>query len=288
MEPEITKEVLKAINLSELSFVPSFNYSLDKKYLHSKISQDSKRELIMKTFSTNIDVDEIKSIINGLTDTETRCLFFLILCYKAKIIPIIQGETASGKSFIIRLFSKMLGQKLNVYQMNQDTGLSIFTEQSILSSTLTKEDEVSFRRVFSGFEEITVIKDYFDKNFENISAENWTPQQFAELLELINDYIKENSQENKYLDKTKMDLLKDGQKKIKEICLPANRFLPSKSLISKSLEKGEWVLFDGIESAPEEISEKCSSLNGRHGKLDLYDLGINLSYIRSKKKVIIY
>ena len=55
-------------------------------------------------------------------------------------------------------------------------------------------------------------------------------------------------------------------------------------MISKSLEKGEWVLFDGIESAPEEISEKCSSLNGRHGKLDLYHLGINLSYIRSKKK----
>ena len=62
----------------------------------------------------NIDINEIKSILNGLTDTETRCLFFLILCYKTKITPIIQGETASGKSFIIRFFSKMLGQKLNV------------------------------------------------------------------------------------------------------------------------------------------------------------------------------
>jgi midasin (ATPase involved in ribosome maturation) len=132
IEPEITKEVLKAINLSELSFVPSFNYSLDKKYLYVNISEDSKSRLILKTDSTNIDVDEIKSIINGLTDTETRCLFFLILCLKSKIIPIIQGETASGKSFIIRLFSKMLGKKLNVYQMNQDTGLSIFTGQSIL------------------------------------------------------------------------------------------------------------------------------------------------------------
>ena len=206
----------------------------------------------------------------------------MILCFKSKIIPIIQGETASGKSFIIRLFSKMLGQKLNVYQMNQDTGLSIFTGQSILSSTLTKEDEVSFKKVFSGFEEIPRIKDYFISNFENVNVEKWTPQQFSELLDIINDYIKEN----KYIDNLKMNLLKDGQKKIKEICLPANRFLPSKSMIINSLEKGEWVFFDGMESAPEEISEKCSTLNGKNGKLDLYDLGVDKSYVRNKKKDI--
>jgi midasin (ATPase involved in ribosome maturation) len=149
-----------------LKFVPSFNYSLDKKYLFVKVSEDSNKELILPTYNSNIDINEIKSILNGLTDTETRCLFFLILCYKTKITPIIQGETASGKSFIIRFFSKMLGQKLNVYQMNQDTGLSIFTGQSILSSTLTKEDEVSFKKVFSGFEEIPQVKNYFVKNFE--------------------------------------------------------------------------------------------------------------------------
>ena len=168
LDPDITKEVLKSINLSELKFVPYFNYSLDKNYLYVKISEDSKRELIIKTFSSNIDVNEIKSILNGLTNTETRCLFFLILCFKAKIILIIQGETSSGKSFIIRLFSKMLGQKLNVYQMNQDTGLSIFTGQSMLNSKLTKEDEVSFKKVFSNFEEIPIIKDFFIKNFENV------------------------------------------------------------------------------------------------------------------------
>ena len=280
IEPDITKEVLRAINLSELKFVPSFNYSLDKKYLFVKISENSNKELVMQTHNQNIDVNEIKSILNGLTDTETRCLFFLILCYKTKIIPIIQGETASGKSFIIRLFSKMLGQKLNVYQMNQDTGLSIFSGQSILSSTLTKEDEISFKKVFSGFEDIPKVKEYFVKNFENVNVEKWSPQQFADLLEIINNYIKEN----KFIDTLKMNLLKDGQKKIKEICLPANRFLPAKSMVIKSLEKGEWVFFDGMESAPEEISEKCSSLNGKYGKLDLYDLGVDNSYVRHKKK----
>ena len=39
-----------------------------------------------------------------------------------------------------------------------------------------------------------------------------------------------------------------------------------------------------MESAPEEISKKCSLLNGKNGKLDLYDLGINNSYVRVTKK----
>ena len=76
IDPDITKEVLKSTNLLELKFVPLFNYSLDKKYLYDKISEDSNRELIMPTYNNNIDVNEIKSILNGLTDTETSCLFF--------------------------------------------------------------------------------------------------------------------------------------------------------------------------------------------------------------------
>ena len=276
LEPEITKEILKSINLSELNFVPSFNYSLDNKYLKVKISEDSSKELKLDTYNTNIDKDEIKSILNGLTDIQKRCLFFLILCFKTKIIPIIQGESASGKTFIIRLFSKMLGQKLNIYQMNKDTGLSIFTGQSILSPTLEKEDEISFKKVFSSFESFPKIKEYITKNFENIEVKKWTPQQFSELLEIINDYIKDSNDR----EISQLDLLKNGQKKIKEICLPANRFMPPKSFIIESLKEGGWILFDGIESAPEEISEKCSSLSGEFGKLDLYDLGINESFVR--------
>ncbi len=68
----------------------------------------------MKAFSSNNDENEIKSYINGLTDTENRCLFFLILYIKDKINLIIQGEIAIRKSFIIRLFSKISGQKLFV------------------------------------------------------------------------------------------------------------------------------------------------------------------------------
>ena len=43
-------------------------------------------------------------------------------------------------------------------------------------------------------------------------VEKWTPQQFADLLEIINDYNKNNSKDNKYIDTLKINLLKEGKK----------------------------------------------------------------------------
>ena len=53
-------------------------------------------------------------------------------------VCIIQGEIASGKSYII--FAKVLGKQLIIYQMNSDSNLSVFLNQSILSNQL-KENE---------------------------------------------------------------------------------------------------------------------------------------------------
>ena len=66
-------------------------------------------------------------------------------------VCIIQGETASGKSYVISKFAKVLGKKLIIYQMNSDSSLSIFLNQSILSNQL-KENKY--------FE----LKEKFDKN----------------------------------------------------------------------------------------------------------------------------
>ena len=40
-------------------------------------------------------------------------------------VCIIQGEIASGKSYVI--FTKVLGKKLIIYQMNSDSSSSIFS-----------------------------------------------------------------------------------------------------------------------------------------------------------------
>jgi midasin (ATPase involved in ribosome maturation) len=76
-----------------------------------------------------IKKDEIKQKLNTLNIKQKQCLLFLVLSILCKRACIIQGDTASGKTHIIRLFAEILGQKLIVYQINKETGLSLFTGQ---------------------------------------------------------------------------------------------------------------------------------------------------------------
>jgi hypothetical protein len=57
-------------------------------------------------------------------------------------VPIIQGITASGKSYSINIFSKIMGEELFAYQMNENTGISIFTGQSKIKENISKEEIV--------------------------------------------------------------------------------------------------------------------------------------------------
>ena len=59
-------------------------------------------------------------------------------------VCIIQGEIALGKSYVI--FS--LGKKLIIYQMNSDSSLSIFLNQSILSNQLKENEYLKKKKKF--------------------------------------------------------------------------------------------------------------------------------------------
>ena len=114
----------------------------------------------VKNNETNVSNINIQEELSTLTQSEKFCFIFLALSVKTmesmklnsnptnliqnnkkEIINqtklsllknigdrvcIIQGETASGKSYVISKFAKVLGKKLIIYQMNSDSSLSIF------------------------------------------------------------------------------------------------------------------------------------------------------------------
>ena len=45
---------------------------------------------------------------------------------------------------------------------------------------------------------------------------------------------------------------------------PVNRFMQDTSTFINAIKNGEWVLIDGIESAPPTVAEKLSSLCGEN------------------------
>ena len=87
------------------------------------------------------------------------------LLYNCKKTPIIQGVTDSGKSFIIKLLSEILGQELSVYQLNSNSGLSLFTGQSVMKEEFDAKEKEKLKKILK----LLKIK---DKNIEDVNSED--------------------------------------------------------------------------------------------------------------------
>jgi len=98
-----------------------------------------------------------KKLFETFTKFQKFCFIFLVCCIKAKKTPIIQGPTASGKSYLVSNFAKLLGQKTNLYQMNSNTGLSILTGQKIIKEFDNNEKE-TIRKAFKSIKNIIKYK----------------------------------------------------------------------------------------------------------------------------------
>lgn len=59
---------------------------------------------------TNEEITNLKNVFISLTSNQKSCILFLILCALTKRACIIQGETASGKSHVIRTFALLVGK----------------------------------------------------------------------------------------------------------------------------------------------------------------------------------
>jgi len=57
--------------------------------------------------------------------------------------------TASGKSFIIKLLAEVLGQDLSIYQLNSNSGISLFTGQSIIKKEFDKTEKEKLKNVLN-------------------------------------------------------------------------------------------------------------------------------------------
>ena len=148
----------KELNLNMFLFNPVISYNSDKRYLTFKSSKRIKKNQIQMEIKNpdSIKAKELINKFNSMTLSEKFCFLFLLCCIKAKKTPIIQGVTSSGKSFIIKLFAEILGQDLNIYQLNANSGISIFTGQSIMKERFDKKEKEKLKNILK----LLKIKDY--------------------------------------------------------------------------------------------------------------------------------
>lgn len=228
-------------------------------------------------YNLTIDIKEPKKIdpklckkkFDSLTLDEKYCFLFLMCCVKAKKVPIIQGETASGKSFLIKLFAEIMGQTLNIYQLNDNSGMSIFTGQSIMNEDFDKNEKEKYKEILKLFKEDEEVEKYI------------TTKYFYKF-------------EKKIEEKLKSDLLSEEEKKKYEdakntlsiLKSPLNRFTKKNSELISSLEKGNWIALDGLEMANTLVSEKISSLCDEPPTLNVYESGNEDLNFGPSKKII--
>lgn len=258
---------------------PSFNYDTSYTKFFIQVSPDAKDQglaipLLDVSEKKNDSYIEALSRIDSLTSAQKYCLIFLACSLLSKRACVIQGDTASGKSFMVRLFADLLGAKLNVFQMNSDSSLSMLAGQSVLSDTLSSEDEDKFQEILDKFAAINELHKYiyYEKREDFEDRKKWSPKLFTDLIHKV---------EKTQIPGSKTEMIYTSLKQLKEIMNPVHRFKQQESQFIKAMQNGEWVLIDGIESAPSEIAVKLTSLCGENPELNLFEYGPD--YMFSKK-----
>ena len=192
-----------------------------------------------------------------MTLTEKLCFLFLMCCVIAKKTPIIQGVTASGKSFIIKLLAEVLGQDLSIYQLNSNSGISLFTGQSIMKEDFDKKEKEKLRNVLK-------LLDIKDKKIKDINSKDFTEFQRKIDKKLKSGKLTEEQKKEYENAKDTLTILKS----------PLNRFMHQDSELITGIKTGKWIALDGIEMANTQISEKLSPLCGEVPTLNVFESGL--------------
>ena len=267
------EKILKILNLDETKFNPSF--ILGEQELYIKLGREAKDGLILPIFKelSKDEKKDINNLLETLTKPQRQCILFLASTYLSGRTSLIQGPTASGKSLIIRIFSKIMGKKLNIYQMNSETEDNIIYGQSLIMERLDENEIFTLTQIFDSVNNI-INKDLM----HNKGILDLKRKDFENIIKSIDDEL--NTQQFSIGNLKK---LKNYKYLINKIISPPSRFKTLKSTFIKSMENGDWILIDGIESAPPQVAEKISSLCGDNPELDLIECGPEFCYSLKEK-----
>ena len=280
IQSEFIKEILDELGFLTMKLNPIFKLEENVLSLSFK-NKEFKNEIKLPYYNQfKVKREESLNKINTLNIKQKQCLLFLVLSILCKRACIVQGDTASGKTHLVRLLSEIVGQKLIVYQINKETGLSIFTGQSTLLNHLEKEEKLKIAEYFKILSTIEDFKKYINQYFENYEYiggkdEKWPINYFKILIKKIREYIKINNAKMKEKDYYNFKKIAND---LEELIQPYKRFKKNKSMFVEAMEKGYWVLIDGIESANPTISDKLISLCEENAELDLSELGEDLIF----------
>ena len=118
---------------------------------------------------TSQNIDENIGLFSSLTKLQKLGIIFLACCIKSGRIPLIQGETASGKSYLMNIFSRIFGQDMILYQITSNSGMSIITGQDIIKTDINDEKQKELKKAYKNIKKLINNE---NRKFEKIKKMN--------------------------------------------------------------------------------------------------------------------
>ena len=258
---EIQEKMENILNLKLTDdFNPYIDYDENQKKLIISLGKNKFDNIELKiTNSKNIKKLENKRLFSYLTKIQKLGIIFLICCIQSGRIPLIQGETASGKSYLMKIFSKLFGQEMILYQITSNSGISIITGQDIIRAEIDKDEKEILKNNFKKIRNLIEEK----KSFKNLKEDEYP----SILTRIINKLKKNNKCQN--LKKEDIEKLNEAKNSIKNIVLLSGRLAHKKSSFIKAAEEGGWVFLDGIEMGHSILFDTISSLCNENPQLNV-------------------
>ena len=288
IQSEFIKDIMNELGFLSMKVNPIIKNK--DKYLSISFKNKDAKDEIKLPYIHKFEIDKkiVEQKINTLNLKQKQCMLFLVLSVLCKRACIVQGDTASGKTYLVRLFAEMIGQKLIVYQINKETGLSMFTGQSTLQDHLEQDEINTILNYFKTLSKNEELKSYLNNYFfyddydEVIIKKKWTVKNFHDLIKKIRDYYEKdtaNLQNEEYKE------FEDITNNLEDLIQPHKRFKKKESTFIKALKNGDWVLIDGIESANPVISDKLIRLCDENSELDLTETGENIIFSKNSSDI---
>ena len=168
---EIQEKIKKELNLNlTAEFDPYIDYDEDQKKLIIYLKKNKFEHIKLDTINPKkINKKENKRLFRSLTKIQKLGIIFLICCIKSEKIPLIQGETASGKSYLMKIFAQLFGQEIILYQITSNSGMSIITGQDIIKTKIDDEEKKEIKKNYKMIQQLINEK----RSFKDIKEDEY-------------------------------------------------------------------------------------------------------------------
>lgn len=209
--------------------------------------------------------------IKWLTNAEKNLFAFLSMTTKKYTPIIIQGPTASGKTYALQLFADIIGHPLRIVQLNSEVNSQTVTGHFQPKKSLNQDEIETLQKSVDMLIGSPEFPSDLLQEMPQGKLIDWTPSDFKNFKNSVEKAMDRFSPENRNL----AELFIQQVTKSLEFYHHIQR---EDSVIVKAMLNGEWLLLDGIESAPSDFFDRLFTLIDDEPVLNLYERGKGFVY----------